>query len=270
MRENAKREEKGRDYNCATEIVEWNEHTSDCLACKLYRQYKKGGRPCKKRRKRGRPSATETTKVSFMELKSRVESVAGPIYKVNTPLSPARFISLVGLKHLLCPLCNTVVDSPVETSCGHVVCAPCCTSWLDDTRARGGEPSCPRCFTQFACSGDINALSPVLQGVLGDLQLHCDNRCSAVVTLQQLREHLQHCHPPTIRASPSSAIISPSPTPHSPPPSPPPSTSTANTLTPTKISAILNRSADTPLSKEEKKPCSRTMRCVCVCVCIIV
>ena len=42
---------------------------------------------------------------------------------------------------VLCPLCLEVLDQPIELACSNLVCAICCTKWIE----RSGTVSCLCC-----------------------------------------------------------------------------------------------------------------------------
>ena len=263
-------EREGKDYNYAIQVQQWSQHTTDCNTCNIFTNSKKGGRPRKQTKNRGR-SPTHTAKVTRAELRNEIRSLAGPQYKGNMPLSPARFVSLVNLKNLVCPMCNCAVDQPVETCCSHLLCAECLCRWLDMTRS---APVCPVCSNQLENTSSICTPSPIVQKTLMELQVHCDNAqhgCRAVPTLGQLREHVSKCHQPYTRVqSPEAGVALPPatelepatilqvetpllpPVPGTPPRSLTLDSATPVTLTPTKISAILRRPITTPLSRSEK------------------
>ena len=183
------------------------------------------------------------------------------------PPSPVRFVSLISLKTLVCPICKCIVDQPVETGCSHLLCAQCFCSFLDVMRSM---PSCPVCSTEFKEKSSIHAPSPVVQEILKELQIHCDNfqhGCPAVLTLGQLRDHVNECHQPYTRIrSPVEAVaLQPAtesamlpPVLSTPPHSSVPATAT---LTPSKISAILSQPITTPLSGSEKRAMTHLVKC---------
>ncbi len=121
-------DQNGREYNHAIEVVQWKQHGHDCQTCSLYTKSRQGGRPRKSRKNRGRPTGDEITRVT---LRSHISSVAAPKCRGEVPLAPARFVSVVGVKRLVCTLCANVVDQGVETQCNHLVCAPCFITWLN-------------------------------------------------------------------------------------------------------------------------------------------
>ena len=115
-RQHEKMESEGKDYNCSIQVPQWNEHTTNCDRCNKFTNSKKGGRPKKATKNRGRPKHTEAEdNVTRAGIKYQIRSLAGPQYKATMPLSPVRFVSLISLKTLVCPICKCTVDQPVET-----------------------------------------------------------------------------------------------------------------------------------------------------------
>ncbi len=231
---NESRQKEGKSLRSSIEVVEWQQHTSNCSTCSLYATKRKGGRPRKGTKNRGRPPSTQVPRPTADELKQRAIGVNGESLQFKEPLHPDRFTSFVGLTTLICSACGNVVDRPVEMKCGHIACAACLT---EPAHPSSLLLECPGCSHQLSCHEDIKAVSPVVMNILHQLQVHCDNcqlGCQVVVPLQRLREHSSQCHPPYAR---SSAQSEPQ----------------AAQLTPSKISAILQRPLDHPLSREETK-----------------
>ncbi len=262
MKRHLKLDQKGREYNHATQVMQWQEHSDECQTCELFTKSRRGGRPKKSRKNRGRPTSDETTRAA---LRNHIRAVAAPKCIVEVPLSPSRFVSVVGLKTLVCVLCSNVIDEGVETHCNHLVCAPCFCTYLSSIEA--GVPSCPACSTQLSGISDVHPVPPVVQDIVMELQVHCDNfsvGCPAVISLRHLSEHVAQCHPPYTwpQSQSSTKEVLPVSSSSSLPTTPPrPPTSQTQTLTPSKISAILDRPMETPLSEPEKKAVTHLVKC---------
>ncbi len=148
----------------------------------------------------------------------------------------------------------------METQCNYLVCAPCFCTWLSSTAV--GVPSCPACSTELATNSAIHQVPPVVQDILTELQLHCDNFASgrpAIISLGWLCEHVAQCHPPFSQSQSQSVVSSSSLPPTPPRPLQAPNTHTP--LTPSKISAILDRPVETPLSGAERKAVTHLVKC---------
>ena len=233
-----KKASDGITYNTAITQVEWGAHTENCTTCARHDMTSKGGRPKKATKKRGRPSLQTT-------FAARVAAMTTTRKRAEMPLSPSRFVSVVGIKRLVCTICNNVVDEAVELGCHHIFCKGCLSGHLKTLGC------CPTCDAPIE---DVSPVSPVVQDIINDLQLHCDNAalgCSAIISLSELAEHVRSCHPPYqhVPAVPASST-------------PPRSTSTLpHTLTPKKLSAIMERPTNTPLSTDERKAVTHLVKC---------
>ena len=137
--------------------------------CDYFRKASCGGRP--RKQKIGRPSTTST------------HSAITHLYTIAPPslFNPADLHSLaihsrtssVSSDDLMCHLCSSVVDRPIQlTTCNRLVCMRClCTS------LRENGFLCPCCSSDHL--HDLNTMvqpSPVVMKVLGDLQVTC-NKC---------------------------------------------------------------------------------------------
>ncbi len=100
------------------------------------------------------------------------------------------------------------------------------------------------------------------------LQLHCDkltSGCPAIINLRHLSEHVAQCCPPypCSQSQSSTVPLLPVSSSSSIPTTPPrlPLASRVHTLTPSKISAILDRPLEMPLSGAEKKAVTHLVKC---------
>ncbi len=157
----------GKEYKHAIDVVKWKEHSYDgnCQTCERYTKSRQGGRPRKSRKNRGRPTADASRRAEFNKY---IQSVAAPKAGADVPLAPSRFVSVVGVKGLVCMICRNVVDQGLEKRCNHVVCAPCLCARLDATSI--GILSCPACSTQLTSNSDVHPMSPVVQCGLRSLR----------------------------------------------------------------------------------------------------
>ena len=224
MLQNEEAEKNLKDYNSAITPFVWQAHCVDCTTCSLLQSKKKGGRPPKCQKNRGRRKGDTAQNVTRAELKARIKFVAGPCYKSSIPLgimsnSPSQLASL------LCPVCSNVPDDAIETTCGHIVCATCCSSWLDESKSA----SCPACHAEFHTTDDIKKVSPVVNNILDKL----------------LKDHVSACHPPYIHISPQASTSG---------------KTTPAPLSPSKISAIISQPLDRPLSEPETRCATHLIR----------
>ena len=100
---------------------------------------------------------------------------------------PIEIIKVCHCSWLVCGLCNNIVDGGVQLGCHHLFCQQCICAKLENAK---GKPFCPVCSTVIT---DVGPLPPVVQDIIRDLQLQCDNAtlgCSAIVNLSQLAQHV--------------------------------------------------------------------------------
>ncbi len=194
MSRHESRQKTGTSYASSTEVVEWQQHETTCSTCSLYINKKKGDRPRKQAKNRGRPPSTQGPHLTGDELKHHIAEISGESLQCKEPLHPDRFTSFVGITTLLCSACGNVVDRPVEMKCGHIACAACLIDRQSSLLLK-----CPGCSHQLCCHEDVKQVSPVVMNILRELQVHCDNHhlgCQVVIPLQGLRDHSSQCHSP--------------------------------------------------------------------------
>ncbi len=110
---------------------------------------------------------------------------------VTTPLLPSRFFSLPSSSFLLsdveCLYCLHLVDQPVELPCKTLVCLECCLELLRK------DESCPACSEHHeSVKESFNQPTPVIQKIIDNLMLRCDNpHCNSPILLQHLGRHVE-------------------------------------------------------------------------------
>ena len=123
------------------------------------------GRPRKGRKNRGRPTSTSTT-----ALIHQIQAVAPPSM-VDEQCDYKFTHSSVCQSDVECPMCLCVLDRPVELHCGPLVCAGCCSQWIQSF----GHPAtpCPCCYSSDPLSiVDIRPPPPLVVKLLGNLLVH--------------------------------------------------------------------------------------------------
>ena len=186
--------------NSALKVFKWTAHTGQsCAVCLLFRTQKKGGRPRKKQKNRGRPSS----------LVSRIMSSAPKSWRGSSPLIVSRFLqtAAIAMQDLQCTLCSCIVDQPLETPCRKLVCASCITTFVSTCDDHASFP-CPSCKESHEINdSSFPAASEVVVKVLGQLLVSCD-QCSAVVALKNLQQHLSSgCRQTSQTSSPSKITV---------------------------------------------------------------
>ena len=148
-----------------------------------------GRRKKKEPVKRGRPR-----KDSRKGIANDINSNAPESWRMTEPLSLPRFLPPSANLHLSdfqCAICNNIVDRPVTTPCRKLLCGECISNRIRASDV--DDIQCPAC-------NDLHSITPktftpasdVVLKVLGGLLLHCEKpTCSAIVTLEHLRDHVE-------------------------------------------------------------------------------
>ena len=119
---------EGKIYLHSVKVYEWSEHVElDCQVCEHVVKSKKGGRPKKARKNRGRPTA-----ISAHTRLQQIENCAQESYmyvpgQIERSTLTYFIPSSLGVKQsdLECPVCMTLLDRPVLLACGAVLCSEC-------------------------------------------------------------------------------------------------------------------------------------------------
>ncbi len=106
-------------------------------------------------------------------------------------------------KTLLCVKCGTMLFKPLQLSCGHRICVPCCGELLspDGTEVKcpteTGEEECETTVFVFHEDGSIKTgpfVDNTARKELMNLQVRCLNvGCSAIAQWKTLQLHLDNC-----------------------------------------------------------------------------
>lgn len=185
----------------------WSVHVEGhCEVCNTLSPLRKGGRPKKDTKKRGRP-----TKESNKGIANAIIRNAPKSWRASQPLCLPRFLppaTNLSLADFQCVLCHCIVDQPVETPCRKLICATCISE-----RVRGADLSdmpCPCCkLSHKITSSTFPPASEVVLKVLEALLLNCDKPlCTAVVGLKHLKDHVDSgCQNVATTFSPSKLTI---------------------------------------------------------------
>ena len=162
-------------------VFEWQSHSdpgSSCEICCFFKSKKKGGRPKKEKKNRGRPQSHSVQFITNRFLHSTL-----PSYRVSSTLSLSRFLlsTTVPLNDLKCSVCSNIVDQPVETPCRKRVCSICIASLLRSCDLE--HFPCPSCKESHEITqSSFPEATEVVMKVLGDLLVTCDKPlCTEVV-----------------------------------------------------------------------------------------
>ena len=222
---------EGKKYiNTTVSLFNWQAHDCEdnCEICDHFAKCKKGGRPKKCRKNRGRV-AGETTSCTV----TSVQAVASERL-VAVPVDPSRIsVSQVNPdSHLLCQLCQLVVNGPVQLKCEALACGECLVRLL---HSKGPDACCPGCGDQIT-SVHLQKCPSVVVELLCNLRIKCAKGCHHCFPLQYLSTHEECCIPSVI---------------------PPTSRST---MSETTFGEVLGSPVDAPLSPDEQRVCTHLVK----------
>ena len=166
----------------------WVPHSGEnCQECQFFLSQAKGGHPPKERKNRGRPKALSAKGVS-----RAITELALPSLRVSQPLSLDRFLpGAVSLIDLQCAVCKCIVDSPVQTPCGKLVCCQCIVPVVE--KAAFPTIPCPSCSETHEISSPASFSPPPkrISRILSSLLIQCEKpQCTKVVQLGHLQAHI--------------------------------------------------------------------------------
>ena len=136
------------------EPISWEEHCDKCKTCVKVVKISKGGRPCKKSKKRTHMSTAKTPEHSHSNtslglapdilnsifLNSPTDIVTIILSNLNIDLKSNPVID----EEFICKICNDVVKRPLILPCDHSFCAFCLTNQLKNC-----SQSCQKCAISF-------------------------------------------------------------------------------------------------------------------------
>lgn len=70
---------------------------------------------------------------------------------------------------VLCPLCNKVLERPLELDCTKLVCADCLVSHIQQS----GQLTCPCCSSHPLITGFFRSPNTITMGIVGQLGMKC-------------------------------------------------------------------------------------------------
>ena len=153
-------------------LVFWEPHQKEeCKTCNLATVIKKGGRPSKPKRGRGKSSMmvekrqAESEVVDFCKLvDSLVENV--PSNQVEALSEKFNFAGEVPREYF-CPVCLDILDQPVETDCQHYFCSDC----IKGVATTSSCLTCPLCKADSLSS--IRVVTRMVLNFIKDLPVTC-------------------------------------------------------------------------------------------------
>ena len=152
-----KREQKAdqekKPFLRSTEVFQWNLHSEgSCSVCTQLVSVRKGGRPRKQTKNRGRPNVTgHCGQYTLIDHINKCSSP--PFYNRPDTLEfhscpPSIQLSVTDIH---CVICTNILNRPVSLSCACVlVCSTCLTQWIQILKSN----RCPVCYINH----DLNSL----------------------------------------------------------------------------------------------------------------
>ena len=205
---------------------DWKAHSDNgCEVCMHFQNLKRGGRPKRERKFRGRPEG-ETPSEIVDTIKERAAE------ELSRSITPSRVVAAqVDTSLLVCPICERVVSAPVQLSCDNVACCDCLEQLLI---THGKDSRCP-CCNDSVDSTHISKCSKVTCSVIQHLRVKCARGCGLSIMLKDLQVHERSCDPNTSSAPPQSLLQ----------------------LT---LGEMLTTPLNEPLSPDEEKVCTRLVK----------
>ena len=207
-----------------TSLFQWTPHTaSTCSMCEHFQATARGGRP-KKQQPLGRQSGEPSSRTL-----EALDDAAGPT--LVSGISPSRLaLSCFQEEHIVCILCQAIVDSPVQLSCTHLACSSCIRQHI----LNNGQ-ICPGCANVLD-SDHFTRCTPLVLTVIAHLRIHCKFECNFPVHLKNLLEHESTCSQLSHRQLPRGS------------------------LSDVTVGELMNVPLTEPLSTDEEAVCSRLVR----------
>ena len=104
--------------------VKWGEHVNeDCETCKRCDSVRKGGRPKKGRKNRGKPAADSCH--TIIEHIRKLESPSLYNNPESFTINSENQLLNLSKEEYTCIICNNTLNNPVITSCSILTCVPC-------------------------------------------------------------------------------------------------------------------------------------------------
>ena len=214
-----KRTTKAEDthYHSPSTLFQWSVHiASSCSICDHFQQTSLGGRP--KKRQCSEPAD---------RLHKALQDNAGPALVSGITWSQLLQPAHISKAHVLCALCHSVADSPLQLSCDRLVCHSCLQQHVTD-----GEQNCPGC-QEMLDTVHVSKCTALVLATIAHLHVQCKFGCPFPITLKELRSHESTCGQHEF---------------------------TRGSLTDMTLGEVMNIPLTVPLSADEEAVCSRLVR----------
>ena len=176
------------------EVHEWTEHPDGegvpCATCDFFTTQKKGGRPKRAQKNRGRPSKSINRSIA-----DSIQNEAPPSWMASEPLSLSRFLppaSNVSLKDMQCAYCECIADKPVNTPCRKRVCAKCISDHVRNSEDISLHCLCCNTIHTINSASFYPPASELALKVLGSMLVKCEKPdCTHIMALSNLKKHIE-------------------------------------------------------------------------------
>ena len=181
--------ENNKVYLPSIDLYVWEQHTHThtCTTCNQVKSVKKGGRPKKGRKNRGKPQLD-----SCHDLIAHTKQISPEAFyhtdqflTYNIPLS----IDL-SKSDIECSICCNLLNSPVQLICQQpfFLCASCLICWFESSQST----RCPSCDKYHSLTTkEITPINPMHLRVLESVVVKCNFKgtCGKRVRLKDLHRH---------------------------------------------------------------------------------
>ena len=93
-------------------------------------------------------------------------------------------------EQLSCPVCTSVLQRPVELSCGVIICSTCCSKWVAVCMAQRLQISCPCCYSHLLDRQSIRPPPPLVLSLLAGVLVYCGKGCGKLVRHDSYDKHV--------------------------------------------------------------------------------
>ena len=206
-------------------LFQWVPHTVDsCSMCEHFQTTARGGRPKMLKSRLGWQSG-EPASVTLEAL----EDIAGPA--LASGINPSRLVpTYFPNAHVVCILCQAIVDAPVQISCDTLVCHPCIHQHI----VNNGQ-ICPGCQDTLDTTHFTKCTTLVLD-VIAHLHVQCKLECKFPIILTDLLSHESTCGQASHQQLPRWSLAG------------------------VTLGEVMNIPLTVPLSADEEAVCSRLVR----------
>ena len=109
---------------------------------------------------------------------------------MSTDAEQLQYPTIPLTEQLSCPICTTVLQRPVELSCGVIICSTCCSKWVVHCTAQRHEIYCPCCHSHLLDKHSIRPPPPLVLSLLAGVLVNCGRGCGKLVRVDNYDKHI--------------------------------------------------------------------------------